>query len=158
MAIISRLNDYLRRFRESLLLRITLGILVLTALVILAQTYYPVHTTRQMIFGYKYTMLLSKAESIASSLNTGPSLTGEAAGEVVSVLGMGSVDRILITNPEAMVLFSSSAGATPEESYALFPEVISALEGNDAFRCQYTPEAFESYCAIPIIVGNVITG
>lgn len=135
-----------------------MAILVLTTILLLIQTASPVQTTENMIFAYKHSMLLGKAETIASSLNTNLVLTGEGAQEVVSVLGSSDVGQIVITDADGVVLYSTSTGTAPLGTYALFPEIVSALKGNDAFHCAYTVDAFESYGAIPIMVGNVITG
>ena len=158
MAIISRLKYYLRQLWDSLLLRILLVVLALLVLLAVFQTASPVRTTEQMIFAYKHSMVLGKAETIVSSLNSNLVLSSEGAHEVVDLLGTGEVDQIVITDAEGMVLYSTNTGVAPMETYALFPEIISALRGNDAFRCDYTVDAFESYGAMPIMVGNVITG
>ena len=133
-------------------------ILVLTTVLLMIQTLLPVRTTENMIFSYKRALLLDKAEAIASSLNNNLVLTGEGAQEVVSILGTSDVGQIVITDGDGVVLYSTNTGTAPVESYALFPEIISALKGNDAFRCIYTIDAFESYGAMPVMVGNVITG
>ncbi len=148
----------MRQFWDSLLLRIVLVILVLTTILLVLQTIAPVRTTEDMIFDYKHALLLDKAETIASSLNTNLVLTSEGAQEVVSVLGSSDVGQIVITDADGVVLYSTNTGSAPLESYALFPEIVSALKGNDAFRCNYTVDAFESFAAMPIMVGNVITG
>ena len=122
------------------------------------ETAMPVRTTRDMIFAYKHSMLLGKAETIASSLNTNLVLTPEGAQEVVTVLGTGDVSQVVITDAEGVVLYTTNTGVAPLESYALFPEIVSALKGNDAFRCVYSANAFYSYGAMPIMTGNVITG
>ena len=139
-------------------MKIVLVILLFTVVMLIMQTASPVRTTRDMIFAYKHSMLLSKAETIASSLNNNLVLSGEGAQEVVSVLGSSDVGQIVITDAEGIVLFNSGGNSPAAETYALFPEIVSALKGNDAFRCIYNGNAFLSYGAIPIMVGNVITG
>lgn len=133
-------------------------ILVLTSIMLLILTFSPVKTSESMILSYKQTTVLGKAETIASSLNTNLILTGEGAEEVVAVLGSSDVSQIVITDADGTVLYSTDSASTPAESCALYPEIVSALRGNDAFRCEYTVDAFESYGAIPIMVGSVITG
>ena len=133
-------------------------ILLFTAVLLIVETAMPVRTTRDMIFAYKHSMLLGKAETIASSLNTNLVLTPEGAQEVVTVLGTGDVSQVVITDAEGVVLYTTNTGVAPLESYALFPEIVSALKGNDAFRCVYSANAFYSYGAMPIMTGNVITG
>ena len=139
-------------------MRIVLVILVLTSIMLLILTFSPVKTAETMILSYKQAMVLGKAETIASSLNTNLILTGEGAEEVVAVLGSSDVSQIVITDADGTVLYSTDSNSTPAESCALYPEIVSALRGNDAFRCEYTVDAFESYGAIPIMVGSVITG
>lgn len=158
MGIISKVKGFVRSFWDSLLLRIVLLILLLTLVLLAIQAISPIKTTEDMIFAYKQSLILGKAETIASSLNNNLVLTGEGAEEVISVLGSSDVGQIVVTDAEGTVLFSTNTGATPIERCALYPEVLSALRGNDAFRCVYSADAFESYGAIPIMVGNVITG
>lgn len=158
MAIISRAKGFIRSFWDSLLLRIVLLILLLTIILLAIQTISPIKTTEDMIFAYKQSFILGKAETIASSLNTNMVLTGEGAEEVVSVLGSSDVGQIVVTDAEGTVLYSTNSGAAPVERCALYPEILSALRGNDAFRCLYGANGFESYGAIPVMVGNVITG
>jgi signal transduction histidine kinase len=133
-------------------------ILAFTTIMLVIQTASPVRITQDMIFAYKQSLLIGKASNIASSLNNNLVLTGQGAAEVVSVLGTGDMGQIVITDSEGLVLYSTNAAMAPLDSYVLYPEIVSALKGNDAFRCEYTVDAFESYGAIPIMVGNVITG
>ena len=133
-------------------------VLLLTTAMFVFQTVSPVRTTREMIFSYKHSMLLGKAQTMAASLNTGPVLTHETAQDVAGLLGTGDVDQLVITDDEGMVLYSSNTGTAPLETCVLFPEVVSALTGNDAFRCVCTSDAFRSYGATPIMAGNLIIG
>ena len=158
MAIISKLKEFLRQFWNSLLLKIVLVILLLTVILLIFQTATPVRTTREMIFAYKQSVLLGKAETIASSLNNNLVLTRDGAQEVISILGTSDVGQIIITDTSGMVLYSSSNGNPAADVCALYPEIVSALQGNDVFRCVYDRNAFLSYGAMPIMVGNVITG
>ena len=66
--------------------------------------------------------------------------------------------QVVITDSDGTVLYSSDTAATPVGTCAVYPEIVSALRGNDSFRSQYTGEAFESRGAIPIMVGKTITG
>ena len=142
----------------SLLLRVILVILAVMALLLMIQTASPVNLTENMIYSYKHTLLLNKAETIASSLNTDPVLTPESVEEVMAVLGYSDVGQVVITDGEGMVLYSSDTAATPVGACAIYPEIVSALRGNDSFRSRFTGEAFESRGAIPIMVGKTITG
>ena len=107
---------------------------------LIMQTASPVRTTRDMIFAYKHSMLLSKAETIASSLNNNLVLSGEGAQEVVSVLGSSDVGQIVITDAEGIVLFNSGGNSPAAETYALFPEIVSALSKKHDERAENEQE------------------
>ncbi len=158
MAIISRLKRYFRPLSTSLLLRVILVILAVMSVLLIIFTASPVNLTENMIYSYKHTLLLNKAETIASSLNTDPVLTPESVEEVMAVLGYSDVGQVVITDGDGMVLYSSDTATTPVGACAIFPEIICALRGNDSFRSRLTGDAFESRCAIPVMVGKTITG
>lgn len=139
-------------------MRIVLAILAVTVVLLLVQTTTPVNITENMIFSYKHTMIMGEAETIASSLNSAMELTSEGVEEVMSVLGRFDAGQIVITDADGTVLYSTAPEWTPPGLSALYPEIVSALCGNDAFRCQYTGEAFESYGAMPIMSGKSIIG
>lgn len=139
-------------------MRIVLVILAVTVVLLLVQTTTPVNITENMIFSYKHTMIMGEAETIASSLNSAMELTSEGVEEVMSVLGRFDAGQIVITDADGTVLYSTAPEGTPPGLSALYPEIVSALKGNDAFRCQYTGEAFESYGAMPIMSGKSIIG
>jgi signal transduction histidine kinase len=65
---------------------------------------------------------------------------------------------VVITDADGTVLYSSNPSVTPTGLCAIYPEVVAALRGNDAFRCIFTGDTFESYGAIPIVASGVITG
>lgn len=139
-------------------MRVVLAILVITVVLLTIQTATPVSITENMIFSFKHEMLMGEAETVASALNTSKELTVEGVGEVMAALGDLDANMVVITDSDAMVIYSSDPIGTPVGHYALYPEIVSALLGNDAFQSVYNDEAFESYCAIPIMSGSVIIG
>ncbi len=139
-------------------MRVTAILLAVTLLLLLIETIAPVNIAERMIFSSKHKTLLSEAETIVSSLNTTQVLTSEGAEEVMAVLGNQNAEQILITDEKGTVLYSADRTLVPLSSCCLYPEVVSALMGNDAFRCDYTGNAFLSAGAIPIMARGVITG
>lgn len=132
-------------------------ILAATAVLLIFQTTSPVNITEKMIFSYKHKMLLGEAETVASSLSS-QLLTSQGAEEIMSVLGTRDMGQVIITDGNGAVIYSSNLTVTPVGSNALYPEVLSALRGNDAFRCSFTGDAFVSRGAIPVMFGSDITG
>ena len=128
-------------------------ILAATAVLLIFQTTSPVNITEKMIFSYKHKMLLGEAETVASSLSS-QMLTSQGAEEIMSVLGTRDMGQVIITDGNGAVIYSSNLTVTPVGSNALYPEVLSALRGNDAFRCSFTGDAFVSRGAIPVMFGS----
>ena len=132
--------------------------LVVTAALLIYQTSAPVRITENMIFAYKHKMLLGEAETVASSLSSSQNLTSQGAEEIMSVLGTRDMGQVVITDGSGVVLYSSNLSVSPVGSCTLYPEIVSALRGNDAFRCSFTGDAFVSRGAIPVMFGGDITG
>ena len=143
---------------QSILTRTVLAIMAVTVVLLVVETTLPIRTTENMVFSYKHTMLMGEAETIASSLNTYHDLSREETQEVMSVLGTLELSQIVVTDDMGRVLYSTNESVTPLGKLALYPEIVSALNGNDAFKCLMTGNAFESYGAIPILCGGVLTG
>ena len=139
-------------------MKVVLVILVVTAALLIYQTSAPVRITENMIFSYKHKMLLGEAETVASSLSSSQSLTSQGAEEIMSVLGTRDMGQVVITDGSGVVLYSSNPSVSPVGSCTLYPEIVSALRGSDAFRCSFTGDAFVSRGAIPVMFGGDITG
>lgn len=139
-------------------MKVILVILAVTVALLIYQTTSPVSIAENMIFSYKHQMLLGEAETVASSLSSSQTLTSQGAQEVMAVLGTGDMGQVVITDNTGLVLYSSAAAVSPVDSYALYPEILSALRGNDAFYCSFTGNAFISRGAIPVLSGADITG
>ncbi len=139
-------------------MKVVLVMLVVTAVLLIYQTTSPVRITESMIFSYKHKMLLGEAETVASSLSSSQNLTSQGAEEIMSVLGTRDMGQVVITDGDGVVLYSSNLSVSPVGSCTLYPEIVSALRGNDAFRCSFTGDAFVSRGAIPVMFGDDTIG
>ena len=85
------------------------------------------------------------ADEIASLEVINTATVSGAVKEMVSL----KVTRLIITDQSARVLYDS-LNAEPDY-YALFPEILCAMEGNDVFFSQYHDGAIQSHAATPIV-------
>ena len=77
------------------------------------------------------------------------------AGAVQEMVSLKAT-RLIITDQSAQVLYDS---LNPEPAYyALFPEIVQAMEGNDVFFSQYHDGAIQSHAATPIISYGTMLG
>ena len=85
------------------------------------------------------------ADDIAALEVINASTVAGAVEEMISL----KVTRLIITDHNALVLYDS---LNPEpDYYALFPEIIRAMEGNDVFYSQYHDGVIQSHAATPVI-------
>jgi signal transduction histidine kinase len=78
--------------------------------------------------------------------------------QVMLLLDDLDTSRTVVTNPEGRVLYDSSATQAIVGDYALFPEVVNALEGNDVFYCVNRSDAIVSRAAMPLMYRNNLIG
>ena len=106
--------------------------------------------TRSLIFQSKYAAAQDRLLPVVSAFAGVDTLNGETAEQVLSLLGDLNVSGILVTDAQARVLLDSSATWNREGRFALFPEIMQALSGNDAFCCRYGGGVLESRSAMPL--------
>ena len=76
----------------------------------------------------------------------------------MDVLANLSSTRIVVTDPNAVVVYDSLGELNVRQSYFILPEVVEALAGNDVFFCRYTGDAVESHAAAPVMNYDVPIG
>ena len=92
------------------------------------------------------------ADEIAALEVINPSTVAGAVKEMVSL----KVTRLIITDHTALVLYDS---LNPKPNcYALFPEILCAMEGNDVFFSQYHDGAIQSHAATPVVAYKTTVG
>lgn len=158
MVITSRLKQFARQFLHSLLMRVVLAILVITVVLLMIQAAIPINITENMIFSYKHEQIIAEAETIASALNSSKELTVDGVTEVMNVLGAVDASMVLITDGDGTVLYTTDPVGSPVGYCALYPEIVSALMGNDAFHSSYTGAEFRSCGSMPVMSGSSVIG
>ena len=119
---------------------------------------YSDNAANRLVFQSKESSLKSKAVMIAASFSGMDSLTTPGVSQVMGLLEDLDTTRTVVTDGSGMVLYDSSMFQNIEGEYALFPEIVQALEGNDVFYCTYTDGAFESRAAMPILYQDSLIG
>ena len=123
--------------------------MVITFVVLLFLNIYCSDISQTLFNKSKETSMIEKcqlaADEIASLEVINTSTVSGAVDDMVSL----KVTRLIITDHAAKVLYDS-LNAEPDY-YALFPEIICAMEGNDVFYSQYQNGAIQSHAATPIV-------
>ncbi len=144
---------------RSLQTKVALSYIGIIAAVLLVMNTYPLLASQDLAVNSKQTALASEASVLASNLSALEVLTRENVAQVMELLGEGSLNRVLVTDPLGRVLYDSETGeASALGEYALFQEVVLALQGQDTFHSSYRDGVFRSGAAQPVIYRNSTIG
>ena len=123
--------------------------MVITFLVLLLLNLYCSEISQTLFNKSKETAMIEKcqlaSDEIAGLEVINASTVANAVKEMVSL----KVSRLIVTDQSARVLYDS-LNAEPDY-YALFPEILCAMEGNDVFFSQYHDGVIQSHAATPIV-------
>ena len=155
---------------QSIQVKYALTYIVLIGAVLILMNTYPVLISQDSVFRSKTTALQSQVTVIASALAEQETLTADNVGQVMEVLGPMGLTRIVVTDPAGLVLYDSAVpprgegeedpetGEPPTYRYALYREVVRALEGYDKAYSHFAGDEFRSSAAGPVVYRNMIVG
>lgn len=125
---------------------------------LLVLNYYPQHVVRQQMISASRDELLGRATTLAAAMEGFPSVTWENADTAVAVLDAAQGRRVLVLDSGGLVIYDSLRTGQLLGRVALYPEVLGALGGSDSFYCDYSPDAFLSRAASPILRDGTVAG
>ena len=132
-------------------------ILILGAVLLLLNT-YPLIVSQNMVFQSKQNGLQSSISMMISSMSDLDELTEKNVEQALSAMEKPAELRLMVTNAEGRVLYDNREGGGCEGDYALYTEIVWALQGSDAFHSEYKNQAFRSCAAAPVVYRGRIIG
>ena len=92
--------------------------------------------------------MVEKCQLAADEISKLEVINSSTVAEALSRMESLKVTRLIVTDHTGLIIHDSyQAGVR----YALFPEILQAMEGNDVFSCHYHDGAMQSKAAIPIV-------
>ncbi|MBO6011865.1 MAG: hypothetical protein J6P71_08760, partial [Oscillospiraceae bacterium] len=140
MATISKTSTKAFSIRSSLQFKYAVCFIAIIAALLIFMNIYPVASFRDAAFEAKHASMMNQAAVVASSLSSLPELREEDVGNVMSMLHNIIVTRLVVTNEKALIIYDTSQYDKNVGKYAVFAEVMTALQGKDVFRSRYTGE------------------
>lgn len=140
----------------SIQFKLILTYVILLAVLLVMLNIYPVSMARDMVFKSKEKSISSTASMVASALTGLEYLTGDGVNQVLEMLDELGLTRLVITNADALVIYDSSGEAL--NKYALYPEICSAMAGNDVVHNIFNGQAFECSFAQPVMYRSNVIG
>lgn len=138
--------------------RSAIAYILISAAALLFLNIYAPDTIRRMTFRSEQEALEAKALLISTALLELDNLSAEKVEQAILSLNDLQATRIIVTDPAGYALYDSLPVGNAQDRLVLFPEVVSALGGNDVFFGSYAAGAVESHTAIPVTRGGVMLG
>ena len=130
----------------------------ITFFVLLFLNVYCSKASSELFYQNKKTAMLEKCQLTADEIAQLDVLNPDAIADVIHTINSQeeSTDlnddikttRILVVDTSGQSIYDSTGASS---SYCLFPEIITAMEGNDVFTWQYRDGIMQSQAAIPIM-------
>lgn len=129
-------------------------VITLIALVIL--NFYCSLTCQQLFYESKRSSMVEKCLLASDEVNSLEILNPSTVSAILSQMESLTVNRLLVTDQAGAVLYDT--GGLEIGSYALFPEVLTALKSNDVYSWNYRDGVIHSRAAAPIFSYGTIVG
>jgi len=133
-----------------------MGYVLITFFVLLFLNIYCSRASSELFYQNKKTAMLEKCQLAADEISQLDVMNEDAISEVFNALNTQSdsaedglkVTRIMVVDNMGHVIYDSIETAL--STYCLFPEIITAMQGNDVFSWQYRDGTMLSHAAIPV--------
>ncbi|MBR5708151.1 MAG: HAMP domain-containing histidine kinase [Oscillospiraceae bacterium] len=158
MATISKTSTKAFSIRSSLQFKYAVCFIAIIAALLIFMNIYPVASFRDAAFEAKHASMMNQAAVVASSLSSLPELREQDVGNVMSMLHNIMVTRLVVTNEKALIIYDTSQYENNVGKYAVFAEVMLALQGKDVFRSKYTGEGLICRASMPVTSEGVVVG
>ena len=158
MGTISKPERKLSLFPRSSQLRFAIAYILITAAVLFLLNIYTSSTMRRMIFNAEQQSLGEKAKLMTSALLPVDDLTLPDMELTINSLDDLRTTRTVVTNAAGVALYDSLAEDNAEGQKLDFPELKTALEGQDVFYSVYGDGMIESRVSMPLMRGTTVRG
>ena len=155
MVTISVNKKHRSRFRSGTHIRYALIYIVITSVFLVFLNIYCSGASQKLFYQSKQNSMIEKCLLASSEISEQEVLNASTAAGAVAKMGSLRVTRLIITNQSGFILYDTAPDASV---YALLPEIVTAMEGNDVFSWNYHAGAMRSCAATPIYSYGTLTG
>jgi len=138
-------------------MRFAMSVAAITGLVLLFLNIFCAQSSQKLFYQSKQSSLVDKAMLAAGELGSNDVLTQASAAAAMQRIGGLNVSRLIVTDASGRVLYDSLS-TTDTVTYALLPQITTALSGYDIFTWNYRSGVMCSVAAVPIITFDSIGG
>jgi len=102
--------------------------------------------------------MTEKCRNTAVTIENLGVLNYQTISDALSTAELGETSRIIVTDRSGMTVYDSAIDHEPTAHFALLPEIVQALKGNDIFTWNYKNSQMQSRTAIPVYSFGQLTG
>ena len=159
MAITSASDKQNKKHYTSTQLRYAATYVLITFFVLLFLNIYSSQSSQELFYKSKEASMVERCLIAASDISVIEVLNTATVTEAVSGMENLTMSRMIVTDVSGKILYDS-AGSMYLDSYALFPEILQALENQDVFSWNYSykDNMMHSRAAAPIISYGALAG
>ena len=159
MAITSVNDKQDKKNYTSTQLRYAATYVLITFIVLLILNIYSSQSSQELFYKSKEASMVERCLIAASDISLIEVLNTDSVTEAVSRMENLSISRMIVTDNSGKILYDS-AGIEHLGDYALFPEILQALDNQDVFSWNYSYKnnMMHSRAAAPIISYGVLAG
>lgn len=138
--------------------RYGLTYVAITFVVLLFLNLYSAKVSQELFYNSKEASMIEKCLLTSTEISDREVLSAATVSQVVSQLDSLKVTRLIVTDRNAIVIYDSFTEQSLVGKYALFPEIVRALDQNDVFSWTYHDGAMASCAATPIMSYGTLIG
>ena len=136
--------------------RYAMTYVVITFVVLLILNIYCSIACQNLFYESKKSSMIEKCLLASDEVSTLEVMNTSTVSAVIGQIESLKVSRLLVTDQTGCTLYDSGSAAVG--SYALFPEILTALDGNDVCSWRYRDGAIDSRAATPVYYYGTIVG
>lgn len=156
MAIISVNEKSTYRGYGNTQFRYAMTYVVITFVVLFLLNLYCSQTCRTIFNQSKQISMMEKCELTSDEIANLEVINSSTVAKALSQMESLKVTRLIVTDQTGTALYDSADIAVG--NYVLFPEILTAIEGNNVFICSYRNGTMESRAAMPIFFYDTMIG
>ena len=158
MAITSESKSKFSLQLKSSQFRYALIYVVITLAVLIFLNMYSSKRSYELFYSSKEVTMLEKCRYAANEIENVGVLNYQTVSGALSKVELTIVSHIVVTDSSGKLIYDSLNQSAPSDGYALYPEIIQALKGNDIFTWHYANSQMQSKAAIPLYSYGQLTG
>ena len=132
--------------------------MAITFVALLFLNLYCSETSKELFFTSKEVSMIEKCKLASSEIASLDAVNIETVADAVSGFKDLNVTRLIITDHSTLAIYDSNEILSVSNKYALFPEILSAIEGNDTFHATYHAGTLRAAAATPIYAYDTLIG